>query len=385
MRGMRWFLMTSCAAAITMLNAPSLQAQQWTVEAQAGRIRSALDPNAPQSQTIVLGVRYDDALTGLRVSGGIPTTANDPLWGAVSGARRLALSADAFRVGVDVAGNAFLLHDRVQRTQQIPGVFGPKVASAPSLSGSAWAGQVLPLIGFESNRVQAYARAGVSQYYARFGAQDRTRNVRLADAQLSAALTGSLILMPALRHVRAAEGSYTYAGATVLLAQGPLSMWAGAGQWQSDSSSDNTQWAAGAALRVLSRATVSASVRREAIDPLYLAPPQTAWNVGVSVALGTRPTLAAPVPARYENGRATIRLPAARTLSRPRIAGDFNGWQPAPMERSGNEWTYTLALKPGVYNYAFVDERGEWFVPEKYPGRKDDGMGGHVAVLVVQR
>jgi hypothetical protein len=38
---------------------------------------------------------------------------------------------------------------------------------------------------------------------------------------------------------------------------------------------------------------------------------------------------------------------------------------------------------PGVYHYAFVAEDGTWFVPESVPGRQDDGMGGHVAVLVV--
>ena len=40
-------------------------------------------------------------------------------------------------------------------------------------------------------------------------------------------------------------------------------------------------------------------------------------------------------------------------------------------------------LAPGVYHYAFVAEDGTWFVPESVPGRQDDGMGGHTAVLVV--
>jgi hypothetical protein len=53
------------------------------------------------------------------------------------------------------------------------------------------------------------------------------------------------------------------------------------------------------------------------------------------------------------------------------------------MQRTGERWTITVALAPGVYNYAFVNSRGDWFVPEKHPGRKADGMGGHVAVLVV--
>jgi hypothetical protein len=54
------------------------------------------------------------------------------------------------------------------------------------------------------------------------------------------------------------------------------------------------------------------------------------------------------------------------------------------MQQSGDAWTYTTELAPGVYNYAFVDASGKWFVPDGHPGRKDDGMGGAVAVLVVR-
>jgi hypothetical protein len=53
------------------------------------------------------------------------------------------------------------------------------------------------------------------------------------------------------------------------------------------------------------------------------------------------------------------------------------------MQREGSHWTYALRLDPGVYHYAFVAEDGTWFVPESQPGRQADGMGGHVAVLVV--
>ena len=54
------------------------------------------------------------------------------------------------------------------------------------------------------------------------------------------------------------------------------------------------------------------------------------------------------------------------------------------MQRTGRHCAYTTKIAPGVYNYSFVDAKGVWFVPEKQPGRKSDGMGGFVAVLVVQ-
>ncbi|MGH9346917.1 MAG: hypothetical protein ACRD26_06570 [Vicinamibacterales bacterium] len=65
------------------------------------------------------------------------------------------------------------------------------------------------------------------------------------------------------------------------------------------------------------------------------------------------------------------------------IAGDFNNWRPVPMQREGNAWMIRLPLAAGVYHYAFRSETGTWFVPATAAGRRDDGMGGEVAVLVV--
>ena len=49
----------------------------------------------------------------------------------------------------------------------------------------------------------------------------------------------------------------------------------------------------------------------------------------------------------------------------------------------GNRWVWRGEVPPGTYHYAFVGADGKWFVPASVPGRRDDGMGGHVAVLVV--
>ncbi len=53
------------------------------------------------------------------------------------------------------------------------------------------------------------------------------------------------------------------------------------------------------------------------------------------------------------------------------------------MRASGSDWVIEIPAGPGVYRFAFVSASGEWFVPEGYPGRMDDDMGGHVAVIVV--
>ena len=105
--------------------------------------------------------------------------------------------------------------------------------------------------------------------------------------------------------------------------------------------------------------------------------------MGVSYLVSGGRVVSAPIPARYENGRALIRVPASEVAGAPLIAGDFNDWKPQPMVAAGDAWEFTVALAPGVYHYAFVNERGEWFVPESTPGRRSDDMGGHVAVLIV--
>jgi hypothetical protein len=103
------------------------------------------------------------------------------------------------------------------------------------------------------------------------------------------------------------------------------------------------------------------------------------------VAFLRRPTRAlAPVPARYDDGVATILLNADQAVGAVLVAGDFNDWKAEPMMIHGGEWTFRIHLRPGVYYYSFVSPEGTWFVPESVPGRKPDGFGGFVAVLVVE-
>ena len=373
-----------------LICATSASAQQWSFEAQAGRIRSTLDRNATSSRTIVGGLRYDDDLTGFRVSAGVPTQSTDALWGAIGVARRVQVETNGFDFGVDVAGNGFLVHDRVQRTQTIThpgngGLFGSgpttETVPAPSQSGSAWAAQLMPLIGYNGAQVQATLRAGVSNYTSNFANTKLNRRVKLGDAQLTFTPSPTVAVMPTLRFYQADEGNYNYAGVSAVTANGPVSVWGSAGSWLNQKT-DNFAYAAGAEFKVHPNASILISARHDGVDPLYMTPPQNAWSAGVSLHFGGR-TAAAPIPAKYESGRATIRVDA-KDRTAVQVAGDFNGWKPQPMQRSGKDWTYTTQLKPGVYNFAFVDDHGNWFVPEKYPGRKADGMGGYVAVLVVQ-
>jgi len=345
-------------------------AQQWYLETQGGRLRSALDPSATGAESVLdtpsvlAGAHYDHPSAVVHISVDLPATKQEPLWGAVAGWKRLTFQREGVFVGLDLASNGFLLAD--------------------SLNGRAIAGQALPVLGFDAAGFEVRGRAGVSHYASWFGAEARQRTVRLADVQVTFTPKSSLALTPVVRAYHAEEGAYSYGGVTATAGYGKAGVWGTLGQWLGRGAHNGAPWAVGATLRVHPRFALSASYRRDTVDPLYSSPPQTSWGVGFSIQVSgpTRPP--PPSPAAYVGGRATIRLPVSESATPPRIAGDFNNWQPQPMDRAGDHWTYTVALAAGVYNYAFVNEQGEWFVPKSMPGRRDDGMGGHLAVLVVR-
>ncbi len=369
-------------ASAVLGSASEANAQRWNAEVQAGEIRSSLDPGAA-AQNLAVGIRFDDLDRNLALSVGVPTASGEPVWGALSGSQRLLLARSSFVAGLDLAGSVYLMHQPA-REQQIRGPVGPpQIVMQPSIEGSAFAAQVMPLVGYEAASWQLHVRAGPSFYTNHFGSLERDRRIVVADAQLTVTPQPTFALMPMVRHFVADESDYTYAGASAVVAGAQGNLWASAGFWPGLDSA-GASWAAGATWQVHPKAAFSLSGRRDGFDALYLFPPQTSWSVGVAVQIGGPRAVRPPVPASYENGRATIRLEANRIGARPMIAGDFTNWQPRPMEQAGHAWTYTTQLAPGVYNYAFVDANGKWFVPEDHPGRKDDGMGGAVAVLVVR-
>jgi hypothetical protein len=363
----------------------TVSAQQWKLGVDGGRIRSAIDPLARESESVVTGLGYDDPITAFRISTGVPTESGSPYWGALAAWRRLAAKKSGFVGGVDVSGHGFAFQSRQQSTS--PSNVFNRVMMV-STSGHAAAGQAMPVIGFETDAFQLQARAGVSVYNASTQGQTHDRVVRLADGQLTYQPTPSIAVMPVVRRFAARnESPATFAGASTVVAQGRVSAWGSLGQWldgADTSTSGQAIWSAGGQLRLSHRASVNATTRHDGYDPLYLNPPQTSWSVGLSILLGKAKSPREPVPAAYEKGVATIRLSADLFPSPPRLAGDFNKWTPVPMERDGSFWTYRVAAQPGVYNYAFVAPDGTWYVPERVPGRKDDGMGGQVAVLVIR-
>lgn len=385
--------------AVSTIPTPPVVAQEWHVGAQGGWIRSSLDPSAEAVGSISAGLRYEAPRTAFRLVGGVPTVRDEPLWGSASLWQRLATRGGrGFLAGLDLSGVGFVAHDRqaAATPAPVPGNGGgilnpsppqspPQPLAEPDRSGQALAVQALPLVGYEGRDVQLHARGGVSHFAARFGDTRLDRTVVLADLQLTLLPTRSVALVPAVRHYRPEEEpGVTYSAMTVIAASARTRLSGSVGHW-SGVSGTGTPWAVGARLRVGPRVSLEVAARHDAFDPLHLQPAQTSGSAGVSIQIGGRtgpPPL--PIPAAYANGLATLELPAKLTNSPPSIAGDFTNWKPVPMERHDKVWRYTLRLPPGVYRYAFVDASGRWFVPEGVPGRRDDGMGGHVAVVVVE-
>ena len=372
------------AGAFLAAAASAAPAQVWTAEARLGHLDFRLSPSgAPAATTLALGLGASADDLRFNLAGGVPLGEEDPWWGAVDLRDRSELELGAVTIGVETAGQGFL--QRYARSIETPG--GP--LGSPTLSeeisyGWGAAAQALPFIGVRRGMLEVQARAGGSAYRSGLDGRSAGRLVGLADLRLVAAPTDALAFTAEARHFAAEEAAWTFAGVGALLAVPGVDLWGTVGTWLDDEV-DATPWSAGLAFRLAERLDLLLEGREDVLDPLYGSAPRRSWSAAARLRLSQPPAPPAePVPDAYDGGLATIAIPAREAGEGPRIAGDFNGWTPQPMGRSGEQWVWRGPLEPGVYEYAFVDEDGEWFVPASVPGRKDDGMGGWVALLIVE-
>jgi len=67
------------------------------------------------------------------------------------------------------------------------------------------------------------------------------------------------------------------------------------------------------------------------------------------------------------------------------LAGDFTGWQEAPLELKKDKagvWKKTIALPPGRYEYRLLVD-GEWRDDPSCPHRQPNQFGGENCVCIV--
>jgi hypothetical protein len=342
-------------------------AQGLALEFSAGRI--VYDPlSASLGTSNVMGtVRFDTPRGGwVYGTGAVPLRDGDPLWTAFGGGGRLTsgtVASRRVRVGADASVHGFFFRD-----------------TTAALHGRGGAIEAIPFVSVPAGAAQFEARAGWRGQTLSYGGVSGRRGVFETGGR---ATVGDRVKLQAdMKWVHAAEGTYPFAGALLAYATTRMQVWGQAGRWLSDTL-DEAAWGAGTSVALGAQATLWAAVRHEPPDPLYWNATRRTWSVGVTRRLGRSMPLLQPA-SRTEDGRVWIRIARDETHGDSvAVAGDFNDWSPVPMRREGDDWVIQLQLPPGVYHYAFRTARGAWFVPSSVSGRRDDGMGGHVAVLVV--
>jgi Glycogen recognition site of AMP-activated protein kinase len=341
--------------------------QGLSADVSAGRL--VYDPVSANITTnnVIGSLRYDTRRElWIYGAGAVPASDQGTFWGAAGMGGRVILSApQAGRasVGADVGAHGFSFRDRVVDQDGTGGTleampFARLAVGMGFLEGrGGWRGHTLSFAGArESRRVfETGVRGG-------YGTTLRVEG----DA----------------RWVHASEGTYPFVGATVAYAGSRVDVWGQTGKWLATDLGERV-WAVGGGVSLGPRTSLWGSVRQEAPDPLYWSSTRRTWSVGLTQRLGRIPAPLVPV-SRSQEDTVVLRLSVTDAPAGPvSIAGDFNNWQPAAMEREGGEWIVRLPLSSGVYHYAFRAANGDWFVPPSTPGRRDDGMGGFVAVLVV--
>ena len=370
-----------CIRAASCLFLASPAAAQWHAEVQAGRLHYDAAPDAVTT-SLAAGISWSNPWSMVAGSVGAPFTSEEPVWLALQGSHRIA-SRGSVAFGIDVGGDAFVFHLSTPDPDLLPGLFDPETTA---VTGWGAAAEAMPFVGWRGGSVELEARAGVVSLLSDgTHIQEQTRTAFVADAFAQTSVWRSLVLRGEGRWVSASEGDFPYAGVTVVW-DGPFALWGSVGQWF-DPVAESLSWNAGVAVPMGKRVALLLNGEHEEIDPVHATPARTTWGAGVRVLLGTLPAVREPLPDAYVDGIATISLDADATdAGAVSIAGDFNDWSPAPMTRDedADAWTFRVPVAPGVYHYAFVDADGNWFVPEGTPGRRSDGMGGYVAVLVVE-
>jgi len=69
------------------------------------------------------------------------------------------------------------------------------------------------------------------------------------------------------------------------------------------------------------------------------------------------------------------------------IAGSFNDWSVSenPMKLNGNQWTATLKMAPGTYQYQFVIDKEHWVLDPNNSSSIENGYGTLNSLLEIPK
>lgn len=297
---------------------------------------------------------------GFALGLGVPTNPDTETgWGSAAGWYDTRFGVTPF--GVQLVGGGFAYRDPVLATTN------GGISSSLHGYGRKMAGAI-----------ELTARAGGRYGYLSGVALSRA----LAGAGVEAATTaGPFSLRASTDYWIAEEGAYPEITASVVLDLERVRTRAHVTKWL-DADIPEAGWGVRTEVGISDRLSATAHFASDAQDILFFSPPRQSWSIGLQLRTGGGDFDA---PAIVSAGTTvTLEAPADPAHGAVRVAGTFNDWEPAEMQRRGDRWVLPLRLEPGVYEFAFVAGDGTWFVPEGTPGRKPDGFGGFVGTLVVQ-
>jgi len=113
-------------------------------------------------------------------------------------------------------------------------------------------------------------------------------------------------------------------------------------------------------------------------------------QAGMRIGLGRSTTIIAraadpALDVRREPGGSVVVVLRAADREPAAIAGDWDAWQPAPLESLGEgRWRTRLRLAPGIYHFTLLDREGNAFVPDGIPAEPDD-FGTMTGLLTISR
>lgn len=362
--------LVSIVATLSLLSTASPAGAQWYVSGSWGASEDLDTGTSETVQSFQLGLSGFTDAGRLQLIGGVPIRSSEDLtWGLVEAASSPFLIGSPRRgpgVQPDLLARGFAYHDPLVDVEGTGGllVAEPYVA----VSGATFRARL-----GGGARAAGTSVAGTSS--------GRTAGVTAADVRFAPAGRLSGGVRAEVLFLEAETLPHGSVGLVFDHDQGYL--WAGIDRWQGDERRE-TGWYGGGSLDLSETLSARVNFGRTSGEPMFDTPARQTWSIALRYRFADRPgggrLEALP---EYESGGVRLRISADESKGTPAVGGSFNGWQPIPMTRSGDDWTITLELEPGYYEIAFVDETGDWFVPASFPGRRSDGMGGWVAILIV--
>jgi hypothetical protein len=344
-------------------------AQGWAADLYAGGTQQTALTGRTADINLIGSLSYNGVTDGFAyLTGATPLNSDAVEWAAAGLGRRLGIVGGG-RAGLDLSAHTY--------------AYSAQTEVAGGHGGTL---HVLPFVAWNHGVANVEFRGGRHEHRLRQDGAVHGRGLYEVGVRggvwrggYGAELTG--------RWLADDTTTFPFAGLQVDAEVGAARVWGGAGRWLVEGDGA-TEWFAGAAFNAGAVGQVWAGIRVDGRDPLYQNLERTSWNIGVTRTFGGRPgTKTLPAP-RVTDGGVVFRLPPGAVTNAvadapPAVAGEFSGWQPLHMRLTDGEWRLALDIPSGVHRFSFVSPDGEWFVPEGYPGRVDDGMGGWIAILVV--